>query len=199
MKTLTLVLLISILSSFLFAQEESNYKTVALSFNFNGLNLSSYYGGVGGRLWISESTVLNASVGGSISEREYKETEETDKGLEKKKYINIGFGMENHLTGSDNLSLYVSTRLSFGYSDDYQRYYYPGSEYSSVTYSYNLGFGLGVEYWIFERLSFAGQHLFNSYYEAGNRHTGGSATIVQEIKGYGLSFGTTSIILSIYF
>jgi hypothetical protein len=199
MKTLTLVLLISLLSPFLFAQENNNYKTIALSFNFNGLDLSNYYGGVGGRLWISESTVLNASIGGSISEREIQETGETDSRFEKDKYLNIGFGMENHLITSDDLSLYLSTRLSFGFRDEYQRYFNPGSEYSNLIYSYNLGFGLGVEYWIFDRMSFSGQHLFAAYYEVGNGHIGSSATNVQEINGYGLSFGTTSIILSIYF
>lgn len=186
-------------ASLLLAQDQGNYKTIALSFNFNGLNLSNYYGGVGGRLWVSESTVLNASIGGSISEREYEPTEETEKGLEKNKYLNIGLGMENHMMTSDNLSLYISTRLSFGYRDEYRRYYYQSSEYSNNVYSYNLGFGLGIEYWIFNRISFSGQHLFNAYYEIGNVHNASSATVEQNINGYGLSFGTTSLILSIYF
>jgi len=199
MKTLTVVLLVSSLSTFLFAQQENNYKTVALSFNFNGLNLSSFYGGVGGRLWISKSTVLNASIGGSISEREYLESDEVDNGLEKSKYLNLGIGMENHFPLSDDLSPYLSTRFSFGYNDQYYRYYNSNNEYHDVTYSYYLGIGLGVEYWIFDRISLSGQHLFNAYYEAGHRNTNGSATIVQEIKGYGLAFGTTSLMLSIYF
>jgi len=199
MKLFTLSLLGFFLSSSLLAQENNNYKTIALSFNFNGLNLNNYYGGIGGRLWISNSTVFNASIGGSISEREYEETEQTENGLEKNKYLNIGFGMENHMITSDNLSLYISTRLSFGYRDEYRRYYYPGSEYANKTYSYNLGFGLGVEYWPFERISFSGQHLFNAYYETGNSNTAGSVTHNQNINGYGLSFGTTSLILSIYF
>ena len=199
MKSLTLVLLITFISTFLFAQEESNYKTVALSFNFNGLNLSSYYGGVGGRLWISESTVLNASIGGSISEREYEQTEFTDKGLEKNKYLNIGIGMENHFITADDLSLYLSTRLSFGYSDSYYRWTNYSSENTENFYSYNLGFGLGVEFWLFERMSFSGQHLFNAYYGTGERKSQNPEEIVQNTKGYGLSFGTTSIILSIYF
>jgi len=186
-------------ASLLLAQENDNYKTIALSFNFNGLNLSNYYGGVGGRLWVSKSTVLNASIGGSISEREYLESDEIDNGLEKNKYLILGIGMENHFPMSDDLSPYLSTRLSFGYRNQYYRYYNSSNEQEDVTYSYNLGFGLGVEYWIFERISLSGQHLFNAYYEAGHRNTNGSATIVQEIKGYGLAFGTTSLILSIYF
>lgn len=199
MKSFALFLLSLCLSSFLCAQENNNYKTIALSFNFNGLNLSTYYGGVGGRLWISESTVLNASIGGSISERESLESEEIDNGLEKNKYLILGIGMENHFPVTEDLSPYLSTRLSFGYSDQYYRYYNSSNEYQDVIYSYYLGIGLGVEYWIFDRISLSGQHLFNAYYEAGHRNTNGSATIVQEVKGYGLAFGTTSLILSIYF
>lgn len=199
MKAISSLLLILSFPIVLLAQDENNYKTIALSFNFNGLNLSTYYGGVGGRLWISESTVLNASIGGSISEREYLETDEIDNGLEKNKYLILGIGMENHFPVTEDLSPYLSTRLSFGYSDQYYRYYNSSNEYHDLLYSYYLGIGLGVEYWIFDRISLSGQHLFNAYYEAGHRNTNGSATIVQEISGFGLAFGTTSLILSIYF
>lgn len=199
MKAFLSFILIFCLPVFLLAQENNNFKTIALSFNFNGLNLSSYYGGVGGRWWISQSTVLNGSIGGSISEREYEQTEITDKGLEKNKYLNIGFGMENHFTASDDLSLYLSTRLSFGYSDSYYRWTNYSNESSENFYSYNLGFGLGIEYWLFERMSFSGQHLFNAYYGTGERKSQNPEEIVQNTKGYGVSFGTTSIILSIYF
>lgn len=198
MKAFTLVLLVFSLSPFHFAQEESNYKTVAISFNFNGLNLSSYYGGIGGRFWISESTVLNASIGASINETEYEETEEYKKGLTKNKYLDVGCGMENHFPASDDLSLYLSARLSFGFNDYYYRS--PTSDYEQTErfYSYRLGFGLGVEYWIFKRMSFSGQHLFNAYYGTGESNSSGFEG-TRNTKGYGLSFGTTSIILSIYF
>jgi len=167
MKAFHSFILILCLPIFLLAQENNNYKTIALSFNFNGLNLSSYYGGVGGRLWISESTVLNASIGGSINETEYKKTDEYDKGLTKNKYLDIGFGMENHFTPADDISLYLSTRLSFGLNDQYYRSPNSNYEYADKFYSYNLGFGLGVEYWIFGRISLSGQHLFNAYYGTG--------------------------------
>jgi len=198
MKAFRSFIIILYLPIFLLAQEESNYKTIALSFNFNGLNLSTYYGGVGGRLWISESTVLNASIGGSISEREYEQTEMTDNGLEKSKYLNIGFGMENHFPAADDISLYLSTRLSFGLNDQYYRS--PISDYESTNrfYSYMFGFGLGVEYWIFNRMSLSGQHLFNAYYENGENNNPGNEEPINT-KGYGVSFGTTSIMLSIYF
>jgi len=197
MKKLICFSLLFVLSIFVFPQDK-NYKTTALSFSFNGFNLGSYYGGFGGRHWISESTVLNASVGGLISEREYEETENLDNGMEKNKYLNIGIGMENHLTVEDNLSPYFSSRLSFGISEQYFRSY-NSMEQIYKTYSYNLDIGLGVEYWLINRISLSGQHLFNLRYETGQRTIGGYESETQDVKGFGVGFGTTSIMLSIYF
>ena len=197
MQKLFFICLFSLLSIFVFPQNK-NYKTTALSFSFNGFNLSSYYGGVGGRYWISESTVFNASVGGLISEREYEETENLDNGIEKSKYLNIGVGMENHFTVEDDLSPYLSSRLSFGISEQYYRNY-NSMEQIYKTYSYNLDIGLGVEYWLIERISLSGQHLFNLSYETGQRTVGGYESETQNINGFRVGFGTTSIMLSIYF
>ncbi len=69
MKKLICFSLFFVLSIFVFPQDK-NYKTTALSFSFNGFNLSSYYGGVGGRLWITDSTVFNVNIGGSFSQQE---------------------------------------------------------------------------------------------------------------------------------
>jgi hypothetical protein len=198
MKAFNSIILVICLPIILLAQEENNYKTIALSFNFNGLNLSSYYGGVGGRLWISESTVLNASIGASINETEYEETEQYDKGLTKNKYFDFGIGMENHFIAEDDISLYLSTRLSLGLTDNYYRSHTSDYETTEKSFSYRLGFGLGVEYWLFKRMSLSGQHLFNAYYATGEYHYF-NEDAARNTKGYGVSFGTTSLILSIYF
>ena len=198
MKKFLFISLLLVLSIFVFPQDK-NYKTTALSFSFNGFNLSSYYGGVGGRYWVSESTVLNASVGGLISEREYEETENLDNSLEKSKYLSIGIGMENHIMDVDNLSPYFSSRISFGISDQYYRSVYGRSEQIDKTYSYNLDLGFGVEYWLIDRISLSGQHLFNIRYETGQRTVNNSNPETQDVKGFGVGFGTTSIMLSIYF
>jgi hypothetical protein len=189
--------------SFVSIAQNNNYRSTALSFGFNGFNLSTYYGGIGGRLWISESTVLNTSFGGSISEKKYDETENYTNGLEKNKYLNIGIGIENHLDFSDDFSPYFSYRFSFGINDRYYRYPTNISDVSSEakekTYSYNLDLGFGIEYWILERISFSGQHLFNIRYENGHRTVGGPTRETQDVNGFALNLGTTSIILSIYF
>lgn len=147
-----------VLSIFVFPQDK-NYKTTALSFSFNGFNLSSYYGGVGARFWITDSTVFNLSIGGSYSQKEYHATENLEEGLEKNSAITLGIGFESHYPISENLSPYLSFRGSYTM---YNRYYRPGyDDYESKDRinSFSFDFGLGVEYWIVERISLSGQHL----------------------------------------
>ncbi len=187
-------------SSFLsLAQENSNYHTNALSFSFNGLNLGSYNGGVGGRHWISKSTVINASIGGSMYERKYEKTTTVDNGLEKNKSLYLGIGLENHFKSSNDFSPFLSYRFEYGFNDRYYRGAYSTNENRDRTNSLNIDFGLGVEYWILNRISLSGQHLFNASYEFGERSTGTTPNEIQKTKGFQTGLGTTSIILSIYF
>ena len=181
------------------AQENSNYHTTALSFSFNGLNLGSYNGGVGGRRWISNSTVVNASIGGSIYERKYDKTATLDNGLEKSKSLYVGIGVENHLESSNDFSPFVSYRFEYGFHNQFYRSAFGSNEQRESTSSININVGFGVEYWILDRVSLSGQHLFNARYEFGERSTGGTPNEIQKIKGFQAGSGITSMILSIYF
>jgi len=187
-------------SSFLsFAQESGNYKTTAVSFNFNGLNLGGFNGGVGGRHWISESTVLNVSISGSISERKYEKTANVENGLEKNKSLSLDLGVENHIKASDNFSPFLSYRVGYSIADRYYKYVFNSNENIDKTYSLNLYFGLGIEYWILNRISLSGQHLFLARYSTGKNSTGGNTNDIQNTKGFQVGLGTSSLILSIYF
>lgn len=89
MKSSSLFILLFFITVTLSAQEKNNYHTTSFCFGINGFVLNNYYGGVGGRHWISESTVINASVGFSISQEESDKTDNIDKQLEKNKYFNF--------------------------------------------------------------------------------------------------------------
>jgi len=198
MKKLICFSLLFVLSIFVFPQDK-NYKTTALSFSFNGFNLSSYYGGFGARFWTTDSNVFNVSIGGSYSQKEYQATENLEEGLEKNSAITLGIGFESHYPISDNLSPYLSFRGSYTM---YNRYYRPGyDDYESKDKynSFGFDFGLGVEYWIVDRISLSGQHLFNLHIDNGERTVGGTENETQDLNGFGVGFGTTSIMLSIYF
>lgn len=96
-------------------------------------------------------------------------------------------------------SPYFSSRLSFSLNDRYYRLIYSGGEQSEKTYSINLEFGLGVEYWVHERISFSGQHMFQARYETGERNTLTIPNEKQNTNGFNFNLGTTSLIISIYF
>jgi len=179
--------------------QDKNYRTTALSFSFNGFNLSSYYGGVGARFWITDSTVFNVSIGGSYSQKEYNATENLEEGFEKNSSVILGIGFESHFTSSGNLSPYLSFRGSYAMNSRYYRPGYDDYESKDKISSFNFDFGLGVEYWIADRISLSGQHLFNLHLDIGERTVGGVENETQDLAGFGVGFGTTSIMLSIYF
>jgi hypothetical protein len=198
MKKLLFFSLFFVLSIFVFPQDK-NYKTTALSFSFNGLNLSSYYGGVGGRFWTTDSTVFNVSIGGSYSQKVYEATENLKEGFEKNSSLTFGIGGEIHYPTSENLSPYLSFRGSYTMNSRYYRPGYYDYESKDRINSFSFDFGLGVEYWILERISLSGQHLFNLHLDNGERTVGGVENETQDISGFGAGIGTTSIMLSIYF
>lgn len=198
MKKLFLLVFIPFFS-FITPAQDNNYKTKAVSFSFNGLNLSSYYGGVGGRFWVSDKFVLNVSVGGSFKERKYLATENLSDGYEKTTSVNFGIGLENHYPIIDNLSSYFSYRFSLSLFNRYNRSANINGEVKDKSNYYSFEFGLGIEYWLLDRISLSGQHLFNIYKEKGERTYFGDPVEYQDLSGAGFGSGTTSIMLSIYF
>lgn len=154
---------------------------------------------MGGRHWISESTVINASVGFSISQEESDKTDNIDKQIEKNKYFNFGIGMENHFAPVDDFSPYFSSRLSLAINDRFYRLIYTGGEQYEKTYSINVEFGIGVEYWVHEKISFSGQHMFHVRYDTGEKSTSSIPIEKQNTSEFIFNIGTTSLIVSIYF
>ena len=197
MKRLPVILLVLFLSSLSIAQQD-NYKTSALSFSFNGLNLSNYYGGIGGRWWLSDSTVFNLSIGGSVFNRKFRATEDLEEGYEKNTSFTFGIGMEGHLLESDDISPYYAFRGSLSLNNRFYKSSYDSFENSDKIFSFMIEAGFGVEYWIFKRISLSGQHLFNLRLDDGKRTTSPN-TDSQDVSGFYIGLGTTALILSIYF
>jgi hypothetical protein len=97
------------------AQSPEPLKTKALSFNINGLYLSGLNGGVGGKLWISESRALVASVNGGISHDVREAPDATSLDTE---YTTTSFGVqagvEQHFPWRPGLSPFLTGGGSFG-------------------------------------------------------------------------------------
>ncbi|MGA9119066.1 MAG: hypothetical protein WB699_06835, partial [Bacteroidota bacterium] len=68
MKRILTFACVAIISTSTYCQTDAQYlKSKALQFSFNGLNLSSFGGGVGGKLWIDDRTALSLAIGGTHS------------------------------------------------------------------------------------------------------------------------------------
>lgn len=203
MKFRTIVLLITIMTISLSGQESENYKTSAISFSFNGFNLDEYYGGVGGRFWLSNLLTLNISVNGGVEDTDEDYVTSEDRIDDENRFVKIGFGIEKHFTESDNISPYLSGRLFFGWNETYYKLESDNHpNYTEQTNTFrNMGIelGFGVEYWILERISLSGQHLFNFTYSNSEIFRFHNSDNVMKSTSYNFNFGTTLLMISIYF
>lgn len=181
------------------AQSPEPLKTKALSFNINGLYLSGLNGGVGGKLWISESRALVASVNGGISHDVREAPDATSLDTE---YTTTSFGVqagvEQHFPWRPGLSPFLTGGGSFGRYGTVNRSGSVGSPYRQAEWRYQVAAnaGFGLEYWLAPRISIAGQQLLNVGYSFGRYEPYLSPDRVT--RSFAASLGTSSLILSVY-
>jgi len=173
--------------------ESEIIKTKALCFSFNSFTLDSYFGGIGGKIWLFDATTLTASLGGSLSRNQNTVTSDTGKYISTTSSFQLMVGLEHHLNFSNGLSPYVIEaffdRLSTSRTNK------PKSQ--RISNSLGINAGLGIEYWILPRISFSGQQVLTASYNfAGYDDSQGSGT---QNLNFGLGFGASSLILAIYF
>jgi hypothetical protein len=194
-------LILIVLNTYSFGQSE-NLKTKALTFSFNGLNLSEFYGGIGGKLWVSDFFALNANIGLDSRTNTTGGNDRRTEGKEKLKTLVFGFGIEKHFQGMENLEPYWMGRIQGSYSErDYNPSlitgYMPWGN-RSIMRTISAETGFGIEYWLTNKISLAGQHLFRFYYGTGSTTIYEDNTTQKSIER-GFDTGTSSIILAIYF
>lgn len=215
MKKLTIVLVTILTASTCLAQtkSDSTYHK-AISFSFNGLNLNKFRGGIGGKYWTSESRAITVSI---LFGYDTRKTEQ-DSNIEgyiydtERSSFNLGafIGYEFHMRKNDNFSPYFGFGVSFRYdkSDSFYKTIIksePGDqliEMDSNTKQYfrSLELSFGVEYWISKRISLAGNQNLTVTSISGKRKTRSGGHVYDfDDSGFTAGFGTSSLILSIYF
>ena len=194
-------LILILFSIYTFGQNE-NLKTKALTFSFNGLNLNQFYGGIGGKVWLDDYFSLNANIGFNSRNSSNAGNELRTDGKDRSKTILFGVGLEKHFQGLENIEPYWMGRIEGSYTD---RDYDPSVpiEYQSwgnrtISRTISVESGMGVEYWVTDKISLAGQHLFRFYYTTGNSRDY-ETNSTQKIITRGFDTGTSSLILAIYF
>jgi len=203
----SILLIIVLLTVPVFGQKEDKpYKTTALNFEANFISLSSFYGGIGGKTWLSDSYTLVASVGGNYSSNTIDAAGNITKSEQTRTSVILNFGFEKHFQMADNISPYLSARLSGSYEKStslpsWDTSNTNGTIKESKDSNYGIGFnlGFGVELWLTNRISLSGQHLFSAYYYWGTIVGYHEDSPEQDKRSFRINTGTSAIILAIYF
>lgn len=97
------------------SQESSEYlKTKALSFSFNGLNLSGFNGGIGGKSWSSNETAWTLLLSANINSQKNDATSVLTEGSNSQTSAQIQIGIESHNFITNNFSPYIAGSIFFG-------------------------------------------------------------------------------------
>lgn len=192
------------------AEENSDEYTLkgktAFLFNFNGLNLSPYEGGIGIKKGISESTALIVSLRFSYDKSEDEVTNEASGYEYKDKRMGILFGFEKHFGRIKKISPYWGLSLLVSNYNHYYKY----------TQSFDLGdfwysnedkllyvtpmLSLGLEVKIIDNVYLAGQYALGYEYGFGtSEYKSNAVTEKQDLKSTDAGVSTSSLILTIYF
>ncbi len=195
---------VAIISTSTYCQTDAQYlKTKALQFSFNGLNLSSFAGGVGGKLWLDNRTALSVVIGGSHGYLNEDANALQSGQTNSQSTLLLQFGIEAHTFLSSEFSPYVTGAIFGRYEEqDYKTTYAGSSSFpESKVKSTNVGLlaGFGAEYWISTRVSLAGQQTFQFSYGFGSREQIDVTDTKQNTRSVNVGLGTSSLILSIYF
>lgn len=182
-------------------------RITSLNFEISALSLRSFYGGIGGKTWLSDSWTMYSSIGGRYSKSTTEATGNFTEGYSKRTSVIINVGFETHFSDiDDDISPYLSTALSGRYDKGSHLNSYDTTntniiwkEYRTSNYGIGINFGIGIEFWITNRISLSGQHLFAANYSWGKEESDREDFVDRSINNVYLQSGTSAIILAIYF
>ena len=204
MKRILTFACILMISTSTYCQTGAQYlKSKALQFSFNGLNLSSFGGGVGGKLWIDDCNALSLAIGGTHSYDNSDPNPQQTGQTNSQSIVQLQFGVEVHSSVSNEFSPYVTGAIFGRYESRSSKATYPWTSTSqeSKYRSTNIGLlvGFGAEYWISNRMSLSGQQTFQLSYGIGSQEDISSVDSKQNTHGFDVGLGTSSLILAVYF
>lgn len=192
------------------AEENSDEYTLkgktAFLFNFNGLNLSPYEGGVGIKKGISKSTALILSLQFSYYKEEDEVTDELSGYLYRDSSLGILFGFEKHFGRIKKISPYWGLSLLVGQNKYYSKYteplnwgnYYSITKQNAIVLTPMLFLGLEIK--IIDNVYLAGQYALGYEYAFGTVEDKDlTTTEKQDLKATEAGINTSSLILTIYF
>lgn len=176
--------------------------TKGLLFSFNGLNLSSFDGGIGTKWWLSGSTAMVGSV--LLANRGTQKDPLQDRPGRESTELRIGaaLGVEKHLAHFGRFSPYFGVNLGYKYS-----YYLvesappTGSDgevftNKSESNGVSLGLAFGVECFLTKHVSVGGQYELAAEYHQGQDEYNKR---IQDFSEHRLGIGSSYVSLAVYF
>lgn len=215
MRNVLTIILLLVLMQFSFSQETKSdtpfypKSKKALSFSFNGLNLGEFYGGVGGKLWLSNSFALFASLDMDYSSNTIKESEQSNGTKTSLFSSGLTVGTNLYLSQNKRFLPYLGFNIGFGLSSTTTETDFINTDAKNIfetgLVNFGLGAALGVESFITESVSLSAQHALGLSLGSGSRKTTlkrpNQLDQVDENdeSQFDFGLGTSSLILSIYF
>lgn len=213
------IIFVLFLYSLSFSQEAVTIKTgdsklkQGILFGINGLNLRSFNGGFGYRKWLSDKFTMDTGFNINFSRDKRSETDELSGSEDSHNYFEIELGFLKHLKIDHRLSPYFGGQFGVGYEKTSHRiipgriaarYGFPSPPYKNEIVrrltKLSLYISFGLEYFLNNHVSIAGQYNLGSYYGFGKEKT--ISNIYDEEQDLSeMTFGvnSSSLILSIYF
>ena len=137
---------------------------LAILFLFDGLNLGSFGGGIGGKYWLSELWAMNASV---RLQHDRRHVNESGGGSRDFVVTRTGFAtaFERHLL-TTRFSPYVGAGVAYNYehSKNSNATNFSSDEIRGSSHEASVALGLGVEFWLSRNFSLAGQYSIRFRY-----------------------------------
>ncbi len=210
--------LIVLMGSLVFAQvpdtlETNNYKgKKAILFNINNFSLDMFRGGIGFKYWTSNLTVYTGKIKLSVIKDEKEKSEQLMGEESGEVLIGVDFDIENHIAFKNRISPYFGVTIGAGFEKIYNKvtlgestyfFMYPSyfnNETETSLISFTLRFNLGIEFFIHENISLAGQYSLGGFYKFGEEKI--VSNIVEDrrqITELNTGISSSSLILSIYF
>jgi hypothetical protein len=179
----------------------------ALLFSINEFRLDSFNGGIGFKYWISDGFAQIVTINGSYSKTEREQTETLTGNTDKNVGYGASMGIEKHWAITKDISPYVGASIGVAYEDKNEKVNsanYLGALYtneritSSTSVSLNISFG--VEVFLAEHISLAGQYNLGAVHKSGEEEykTPYSATKMK-ISELTVRISSGGLILAVYF
>lgn len=222
-KILLTLLFIVIVPVSAIAQEEENKengafkRTTALCFNVQALTLRSYYGGIGGKKWLTDRIAVFSSLNYRNSDTDEERNANYPNHQPRRRYggdnefneIGIVVGIEHHIRISKRYSPFIGFSIGAGKSkrtNDYNNTEnFLTNRRTDKTDSYLSNGLLGVECWLSGSISLSGQYSFgftysdNKYESFHYNDVGIAAYDLSKYKNITFGINEVSMTLAFYF